>query len=134
HPDRDPDHPLRRGAGASPVAPASGTGLRIVPAGGLRPLRRGDGFRLTSRKDASSVHEIAAPAPLRTLSGVDDPVLLPQARPSGAEPAPSLSVRLELSMFKRLIIAIVLLGLIGGGIVWFKYFRDEMIAQYLGGM
>lgn len=37
-------------------------------------------------------------------------------------------------MFKRLIIAIVLLGLIGGGIVWFKYFRDEMIAQYLGGM
>ncbi|NGM47199.1 efflux RND transporter periplasmic adaptor subunit [Rhodobacter sp. SGA-6-6] len=37
-------------------------------------------------------------------------------------------------MFKRLIIAIILLGLIGGGIVWFKYFRDDMIAQYLGGM
>ena len=37
-------------------------------------------------------------------------------------------------MFKRLIIAIVLLGLIGGGIVWFKYFRDDMIAQYLGSM
>lgn len=37
-------------------------------------------------------------------------------------------------MFKRLVIAIILLGLIVGGIVWFKYFRDEMIAQYLGGM
>ena len=37
-------------------------------------------------------------------------------------------------MFKRLFIAIILLGLIGGGIVWFKYFRDDMIAQYLGGM
>ncbi|NTT87251.1 efflux RND transporter periplasmic adaptor subunit [Tabrizicola fusiformis] len=37
-------------------------------------------------------------------------------------------------MFKRLIIAIVLLGLIVGGIVWFKFFRDEMIAQFLGGM
>ena len=37
-------------------------------------------------------------------------------------------------MFKRLIIAIILLGLIGGGIVWFKYFRDDMIAQYLVGM
>src|SRR5690606_30319789 len=23
---------------------------------------------------------------------------------------------------------------IGGGIVWFKYFRDDMIAQYLGSM
>lgn len=37
-------------------------------------------------------------------------------------------------MFKRLFIAIVLLGLIVGGIVWFKFFRDDMIAQYLGGM
>ncbi|GAB1363070.1 hypothetical protein MASR1M32_23060 [Rhodobacter sp.] len=37
-------------------------------------------------------------------------------------------------MFKRLFIAIILLGLIGGGIVWFKFFRDDMIAQYLGGM
>lgn len=37
-------------------------------------------------------------------------------------------------MFKRLFIAIILLGLVGGGIVWFKYFRDDMIAQYLGGM
>lgn len=37
-------------------------------------------------------------------------------------------------MFKRLIIAIILLGLVGGGIVWFKFFRDDMIAQFLGGM
>lgn len=37
-------------------------------------------------------------------------------------------------MFKRLLIAIVLLGLIVGGIVWFKFFRDDMIAQYLGNM
>lgn len=37
-------------------------------------------------------------------------------------------------MFKRLFIAVVLLGLIVGGIVWFKFFRDEMIAQFLGGM
>ncbi|VDC21172.1 efflux RND transporter periplasmic adaptor subunit [Pseudogemmobacter humi] len=37
-------------------------------------------------------------------------------------------------MIKRLIIAIILLGLVVGGIVWFKFFRDEMIAQYLGGM
>ncbi|MFE3838428.1 efflux RND transporter periplasmic adaptor subunit [Pseudogemmobacter sonorensis] len=37
-------------------------------------------------------------------------------------------------MFKRLFIAIILLGLVVGGIVWFKYFRDEMIAQILGGM
>ncbi|MDQ2067056.1 efflux RND transporter periplasmic adaptor subunit [Xinfangfangia sp. CPCC 101601] len=37
-------------------------------------------------------------------------------------------------MYKRLIIAIVLLGIVGGGIVWFKYFRDDMIAQFLGGM
>ena len=36
-------------------------------------------------------------------------------------------------MYKRLFIAIVLLGLIGGGIVWFKYFRDDMIAQFMGG-
>jgi len=37
-------------------------------------------------------------------------------------------------MYKRLIIAIVLLGMIVGGIVWFKSFRDGMIAQFLGGM
>lgn len=37
-------------------------------------------------------------------------------------------------MFKRLFIAVILLGLVVGGIVWFKYFRDEMIAQFLGGM
>lgn len=37
-------------------------------------------------------------------------------------------------MFKRLFIAVVLLGLIVGGIVWFKFFRDEMIAQFLSGM
>ncbi|WP_225026840.1 efflux RND transporter periplasmic adaptor subunit [Xinfangfangia pollutisoli] len=36
-------------------------------------------------------------------------------------------------MFKRLFIAIILLGLIVGGIVWFKFFRDEMIAQFLSG-
>ncbi|MFZ1467875.1 MAG: efflux RND transporter periplasmic adaptor subunit [Paracoccaceae bacterium] len=35
-------------------------------------------------------------------------------------------------MFKRLFIAIVLLGLVVGGIVWFKYFRDDMIAQFMG--
>lgn len=37
-------------------------------------------------------------------------------------------------MFKRLVIAIILLGLVVGGIVWFKFFRDDMIAQYLSGM
>ena len=37
-------------------------------------------------------------------------------------------------MFKRLFIAIILLGLVVGGIVWFKYFREQMIAQVLGGM
>lgn len=37
-------------------------------------------------------------------------------------------------MIKRLIIAILLLGLVVGGIVWFKFFRDDMIAQFLGGM
>ncbi len=37
-------------------------------------------------------------------------------------------------MFKRLFIAIILLGLVVGGIVWFKFFRDDMIAQFLGGM
>ncbi len=36
-------------------------------------------------------------------------------------------------MFKRLFIAIVLLGLVVGGIVWFKYFRDDMIAQFMSG-
>lgn len=34
-------------------------------------------------------------------------------------------------MFKRLFIAVILLGLIAGGIVWFKYFREGMIAQYM---
>lgn len=34
-------------------------------------------------------------------------------------------------MFKRLFIAVILLGLIAGGIVWFKYFRDGMIAQFM---
>jgi membrane fusion protein (multidrug efflux system) len=36
-------------------------------------------------------------------------------------------------MFKRLFIAVIVLGLIAGGIVWFKYFRDGMIAQYMAG-
>ncbi len=36
-------------------------------------------------------------------------------------------------MLKRLIIAVVLLGLIAGGIVWFKYFREGMIAQFMAG-
>ena len=36
-------------------------------------------------------------------------------------------------MFKRLFIAVVLLGLIAGGIVWFKFFRDGMIAQFMAG-
>lgn len=34
-------------------------------------------------------------------------------------------------MAKRLIIALVLLGLVVGGIVWFKSFRDSMIAQFM---
>lgn len=34
-------------------------------------------------------------------------------------------------MFKRLVIAVVLLGLVVGGIVWFKSFRDDMIAQFM---
>lgn len=37
-------------------------------------------------------------------------------------------------MFKRLVIAVVLLGLVVGGIVWFKYFRDGMISSFLAGM
>ena len=36
-------------------------------------------------------------------------------------------------MIKRLIIAILLLGLVVGGIVWLKYFRDGMIAQFMAG-
>ncbi|MCT8330989.1 efflux RND transporter periplasmic adaptor subunit [Acidimangrovimonas sediminis] len=36
-------------------------------------------------------------------------------------------------MAKRLFIAIILLGLVVGGIVWFKYFRDGMIAQFMAG-
>lgn len=34
-------------------------------------------------------------------------------------------------MFKRLFIALILLGLIAGGIIWFKSFRDGMIAQFM---
>ncbi|MBN8629624.1 MAG: efflux RND transporter periplasmic adaptor subunit [Rhodobacterales bacterium] len=34
-------------------------------------------------------------------------------------------------MFKRLFIAVILLGLIAGGIVWFKSFREGMIAQFM---
>ncbi len=37
-------------------------------------------------------------------------------------------------MFKRLMIAVLLLGIVVGGIVWFKFFRDGMIAQFLAGM
>lgn len=37
-------------------------------------------------------------------------------------------------MFKRLFIAVILLGIVVGGIVWFKSFRDGMIAQFLSGM
>jgi membrane fusion protein (multidrug efflux system) len=37
-------------------------------------------------------------------------------------------------MFKRLVIAVVVLGILVGGIVWYKYFRDGMIAQFLAGM
>jgi membrane fusion protein, multidrug efflux system len=33
-------------------------------------------------------------------------------------------------MIKRLIIAVVLLTLVGGGLVWFNFFRDRMIADY----
>jgi len=36
-------------------------------------------------------------------------------------------------MFKRLFIAVVLLGLVVGGIVWFNFFRADMIAQFIGG-
>ncbi|NEX44817.1 efflux RND transporter periplasmic adaptor subunit [Pseudotabrizicola algicola] len=36
-------------------------------------------------------------------------------------------------MAKRLFIAIILLGLVVGGIVWFKFFRDDMIAQFMAG-
>lgn len=37
-------------------------------------------------------------------------------------------------MVKRLIIATVLLGLIGGGLIWFNFFRDQMIAQFFENM
>lgn len=37
-------------------------------------------------------------------------------------------------MFKRLVIAIVLLGLVGGGLVGFNLFRDNMIAQIFANM
>jgi len=37
-------------------------------------------------------------------------------------------------MIKRFIIAIVVLGLIGGGIVGYNLFRAKMIAQFFAGM
>ena len=37
-------------------------------------------------------------------------------------------------MFKRLFLAVILLGVIGGGIVGFNMCRDKMIAQYFAGM
>jgi len=37
-------------------------------------------------------------------------------------------------MVKRLIIAIILLGAIGGGLVWFNMFRDTMITQIFANM
>lgn len=37
-------------------------------------------------------------------------------------------------MVKRFIIAILLLGLVGGGLVWFNFFRDGMIAQIFANM
>lgn len=37
-------------------------------------------------------------------------------------------------MVKRLIIAIILLGVIGGGLVWFNMFRDNMITQIFANM
>lgn len=37
-------------------------------------------------------------------------------------------------MVKRLIIAIILLGAIGGGLVWFNMFRDKMITQIFANM
>ncbi|MCG6122841.1 MAG: efflux RND transporter periplasmic adaptor subunit [Microvirga sp.] len=33
-------------------------------------------------------------------------------------------------MIKRFIIAIVLLGVVGGGLVWFNFFRDRMIGEF----
>jgi len=37
-------------------------------------------------------------------------------------------------MVKRFIIAIILLGIVGGGLVWFNFFRDGMIAQIFANM
>ncbi len=37
-------------------------------------------------------------------------------------------------MIKRMIIAIVLLGVVGGGLVWFNFFRDRMIEQFFADM
>lgn len=37
-------------------------------------------------------------------------------------------------MFKRLAIAIVLLAAVGGGLVWFNFFRDRMIADFFANM
>lgn len=37
-------------------------------------------------------------------------------------------------MIKRLIIAVVLLALVGGGLVWFNFFRDRMIEDFFANM
>lgn len=37
-------------------------------------------------------------------------------------------------MIKRLLIAIVLLAAVGGGLVWFNFFRDQMIADFFADM
>lgn len=37
-------------------------------------------------------------------------------------------------MFKRLVLAVLILGAVVGAIVWFKYFRDGMIREFLAGM
>ncbi|ESW60498.1 MAG: RND transporter MFP subunit [Rhodobacter sp. CACIA14H1] len=37
-------------------------------------------------------------------------------------------------MVKRFIIAVILLGIVGGGLVWFNFFRDGMIAQIFANM
>ncbi len=37
-------------------------------------------------------------------------------------------------MFKRLAIAVVLLAALGGGLVWFNFFRDRMIADFFANM
>lgn len=37
-------------------------------------------------------------------------------------------------MVKRFLIAIVLLGLVAGGLVWFNFFRDRMISEFFANM